>query len=99
MLLPLSPFRPELFTLVGAIAGEEISFGKGIISFGKDFDTRILSGMLVSITSLCRLIRGAVDKEKQHLMPTLVSTAFLAGTVILKEPPIVHGAPILSTIC
>jgi hypothetical protein len=68
VLLPLSPFRPELFTLVGAIAGEEISFGKGIISFGKDFDTRILSGMLVSITSLFCLIRGASDQEKQHLM-------------------------------
>jgi hypothetical protein len=39
VLLPLSPFRPELFTLVEAIAGDEISFGKGIISFGKDFDT------------------------------------------------------------
>jgi hypothetical protein len=68
VLLPLSPFRPELFTLVGAIAGEEISFGKDIILFSKDFNTRILSGMLGSITSLFCLIKGASDQEKQYLM-------------------------------
>jgi hypothetical protein len=87
VLLPMSPFRPVIFTLVGAIAGEEISFGKGIIFFGQDFDTRILSGILVSITSLWYLIRGAGDKEKQNLIQTLVPTAFLAGPFILKQPP------------
>jgi hypothetical protein len=87
VLLPMSPFRPVIFTLVGAIAGEDISFGNDIILFGKDFDTRILSGIPVSITSLWRLIRSAGDKDKHNLIQTLVPTAFLAGTFILKEPP------------